>query len=116
MQNWNNFQIPNQATFDSSTDTYLTKIQVVQDRLYNASNKVAHKDEWSAAEETNPTYTYTLGNLTRVDYTSGNYKLLTYDLNTNLTQVDFVKGAVTYRKVFTYDVDFNLTAITFSTL
>ncbi len=115
MQHLNNIQIPNQSAFDATIDTGLQKIQVVQDRLYNANNKVAHKDEFTANEETDPVFTYTSGNLSRIDYASGNYKLFTYDLNGNLTQLDFIKSGTTYRKVMQYDVDFNLTDITFST-
>lgn len=113
MQHLNNIQIPDQTAFDTATDTGLQKLQVVQGRLYSADNKIAHKDEFSAAEETDPVFTYTSGNLIRIDYASGNYKLFTYDLVGNLTQLDFVKGGATYRKVMTYDLDFNLTDIDF---
>lgn len=116
MQHLNNIQIPDQSTFDDTTDAGLQKLQVVQGRLYNADNKIAHKDEFSAAEETDPVFTYASGNLSRIDYASGNYKLFTYDVSGNLTQLDFVKGGITYRKVMSYDLDFNLTDITFSTV
>lgn len=116
MQHLNNIQIPDQTAFDSGIDSGLQKLQVVQGRLYSADNKIAHKDEFTAAEETDPVFTYTSGNLSRIDYASGNYKLFTYDLAGNLTQLDFVKSSITYRKVMQYDLDFNLTDITFSTI
>lgn len=114
MQHLNNIQIPDQVAFDATTDANLSKIQVVQGRLYSANNKIAHKDEYSDAEETDPTYTYVASNLNRIDYASGNYKLFSYDAGGNLTQLDFVKGSVIYRKVFTYDAEFNLVSIDFS--
>ena len=49
-----------------------------------------------------PTFTYTSGVVTRVDYASdSSYKVLTYTSSV-LTQVDYVKGGVTTRKVFNY--------------
>lgn len=113
-KNLNNISIPNQSVFDSSTDAGFVKLQNVASRLYTASNKIAYKDEYSDAEELDPVYTYTSGVLTRVDYASGNYKVFTYNLSGVLTQLDFIKSTVTYRKVFTYDLSSNLTSVDYS--
>lgn len=108
-----NIAIPNQSTFDSEVESGLTKLQVVNERLYTSNKKVAFKDEFSDAEEKNPVYTYTAGDLSRIDYESGNYKVFTYSAG-NLSVLDFVKGSVTYRKSFSYDVDGNLLGIVFT--
>ena len=58
-----------------------------------------------------PSFTYTSGLLTRVDYASdSSYKVLTYT-GSVLTQVDYVKGGVTTRKVLNYTTGV-LTSIT----
>jgi hypothetical protein len=46
-----------------------------------------------------PTLTYTGGALTRIDYPNGSYKVLTYNLDGTLDQVDY-NGE--YTKTFTY--------------
>lgn len=113
-KNLNNVSIPNQTSIDSTTDAGFIKLQSVSSRLYVGSNKVGYKDEYSDAEEVDPVYTYVSGTLTRIDYSSGNYKLFTYDLSGNLTQLDFVKNTTTYRKTFTYDLSSNLVSIDYS--
>jgi hypothetical protein len=116
MQYLNNISIPNQTLFDSEVDTDLSKIQVVQDRLYAGSKKIQYKDEFLATEETNPVYTYVNGSLSRVDYESGNYKVFTYGNNSNLIQVDFHRGFAIYRKILQYDSESNLVSIAFSVI
>ena len=59
--------------------------------------------------ETDPTFTYTGGNLTRIDYGSGHYKVLTYTSGI-LTQVDFYADTHT-RKTLNYSSGI-LTSIT----
>ena len=110
-KNLNNIAIPDQTTIDSSTDAGFIKLQSVNSRVYAGSNKVGYKDEYSDAEEVDPVYTYVSGTLTRIDYSSGNYKLFTYDLSGNLTQLDFIKASITYRKAFAYDISSNLIAV-----
>lgn len=63
------------------------------------------------AGETSPAFTYTDGQVTRIDYASGAHKLFTYTAGV-LTQLDYVVGAVTTRKTFTYNPDGTLAAIT----
>lgn len=63
------------------------------------------------AAEKDPAFTYSAGLLSRVDYASGAYKLLTYTAAGVLTQLDYVVGAVTMRKTFTYNPDGTLAAI-----
>lgn len=48
-----------------------------------------------------PEFTYVGGNLARVDYDDGSYKLFTYSGGA-LTQIDYIKGGVTQRKTFNY--------------
>lgn len=62
--------------------------------------------------ETGPAFTYTDGVVTRIDYDSGNYKLLSYTSGA-LTQLDYVRpGSATVRKTFTYNPDGTLASIT----
>lgn len=73
------------------------------------------KDEFETTGETNPVYSYASGNLSRIDYASGNYKLFTYSSGV-LTQVDYVKATNTYRKVLSYNPDGSLANIQYLTL
>jgi hypothetical protein len=57
-----------------------------------------------------PVFTYTSGLLTRVDYASGNYKLLTYT-GSVLTQLVYVLPGRTVTKAFTYNLDGSLASI-----
>jgi hypothetical protein len=61
-----------------------------------------------------PTFTYTSGNLSQIVYADGSTKTLTYAAG-QLTRIDLVRGAVTYRKDFTYSGG-NLASITETTL
>jgi hypothetical protein len=80
-----------------------------------ASTALQSEIAFASSVETNPVYTYTSGNLTRIDYASGNYKVFTYTSG-NLTRIDYVKGSSTFRKDFVYDLSDNLTQITYSLL
>lgn len=62
------------------------------------------------ASEIGPEFTWVSGVLTRVDYDSGNYKLLTY-LFGKLSQLDYVKGLQTIRKTFNYNLDGTLQSV-----
>lgn len=58
----------------------------------------------AAVQATNlksPAFTYSGGNLVGVTYADGSTKTLTYS-GSQLTRVDLVRGAVTYRKDFNY--------------
>lgn len=46
-----------------------------------------------------PTFTYTSGVLTRIDYPSGYYKILSYNLDGTLNEIDFNGD---YEKSFSY--------------
>lgn len=48
-----------------------------------------------------PSFTYTSGLLTRIDYDNGSFKEFSYTSGL-LTQLDFTVGAVTTRKTFNY--------------
>ena len=58
-----------------------------------------------------PSYTYTAGKLTRVDYSNGNYKILSYT-GTALTSVVHYRDNVTITKSFSYNLDGSLASIT----
>lgn len=65
----------------------------------------------SGSTAISPTFTYTTGALTRVDYADGTYKVLTYSGGV-LTQLDYVRpSSTTIRKVFNYTTG-TLTSIT----
>lgn len=55
-------------------------------------------------QEPGPAFTYTSGLVTRIDYDSGNYKVLTYSGGI-LSRVDYHLGATVIRKTFVYNVD-----------
>lgn len=66
-------------------------------------------------EEPGPAFTYSSGLVTRIDYDSGNYKVLTYSSGV-LTQIDYHVGASTIRKTFVYNVDGSLAEIVQTTI
>ena len=59
----------------------------------------------------NPSFTYTLGLLTRIDYEGGEYKTLSY-AGSQLTTVVFHNGTDTTTKTLSYNVDGTLSSIT----
>lgn len=65
----------------------------------------------SASSETGPSFTYTSGVVSRIDYDSGNYRLFTYS-GGNITRIDYVQPTKTVRKDFSYNVDGSLAEIT----
>lgn len=66
--------------------------------------------------ESSPIFTYTDGLVTRVDYSSGNYKIFTYSSGV-LVQLDYIRTTdPTIRKVFTYNPDGSLASISESIL
>lgn len=116
-----NFELPVVTEDFGNATTGFNKFYVINNKLFRklsdgSSQALAFEDYYSDLNETNPVFTYTSGNLSRIDYSSGNYKLFSYDLSGNLLQVDFVKGTTTFRKSFTYDINSNLTNISFYTL
>lgn len=65
--------------------------------------------------EKGPEFTYSSGKVSRIDYDSGNYKVMTYTAGV-LTQIDYHRGAETIRKTFNYNVDGTLDEIVEVTL
>lgn len=65
------------------------------------------------ASPTNPDFTYTSGLLTRIDYDHGEYKILAYNADDQLTSVTFYKhnGSVISTKTLTYNADGTLASI-----
>jgi hypothetical protein len=68
-----------------------------------------------ATNEIGPSLTYTSGNLTRVDYDSGNYKIFSYT-DDILTQIDYVVGSTTIRKTLNYNLDGTLASVDQTTI
>lgn len=75
----------------------------------------ANQDIGFNTVESNPSFTYTDGLPTRIDYISGNHKILTYTTGT-LTRLDYFIGEDTYRKDYYYNLDGTLDYITESTI
>lgn len=68
-------------------------------------------DLWkNKSEDKSPVFTYSGGNLTRVDYASGNYKTLSYT-GGQLTQLVYTLAGRTITKVFTYNLDGTLASV-----
>lgn len=65
--------------------------------------------------ESGPDFTYTTGQLTRIDYDSGAFKVFTYS-GATLTRVDYTTSSGTIRKDFTYNGDGTVDYITQTTL
>ena len=72
-----------------------------------SSSSSSQDDEGDAAYQYNSS-----GYVSRIDYSSGNYKIFVYDSSGVLIRVDYHKGAVIYRRTFTYDIDGNLISVT----
>lgn len=61
-------------------------------------------------QEPGPAFTYTSGKVTRIDYDSGNYKVLSYT-GSVLNRIDYYTGASVIRKTFVYNGDGTLAEI-----
>jgi hypothetical protein len=72
--------------------------------------------EFSDENELDRTMVYSGGVLTRVNYESGNYKILTYNTD-QLFRVDYIKtDNKTYRKTFYYNTDGSLASVDYQIL
>ena len=68
-------------------------------------------DQWvNRSPDKSPVYTYSGGNLSRIDYPSGNYKLFTYS-GSRLTQLEYFLAGRTVTKVFSYNLNGTLASI-----
>ncbi len=63
------------------------------------------------AGESGPEFTWVLGKLTRIDYDSGNYKVLSYNVDGLLSVSDYHVGSVITRQTFFYNVDNSINRI-----
>jgi len=81
-----------------------TATQTALNLKADSSTLTNHVANFNAHKETGPAFTYTSGRITRIDYDSGNYKLLSYDSlnNYRISRVDYIRGALTTRKDFIY--------------
>lgn len=59
---------------------------------------------WIDPEVRGPAFTYTSGQLTRIDYDDGSSKVFSYS-GGRLSQIDFTRSGVTRRKTFNYTLD-----------
>jgi hypothetical protein len=113
-------ELPNtSADLDSNPSAGFSRLSIINNKLYlkssdGTSKQISFEDFFASLGEVDPQFTYTAGTLIRIDYSSGNYKLFTYDINENLSILDYVRAEGTFRKVFTYDVEGTLTGITYS--
>ena len=64
----------------------------------------------SCVVDTEPTLTYAQGKVSRIDYSNGNYKIFTYNMDT-LTHIDYTVGTITTRKSFSYNPDGSLATV-----
>ncbi len=98
--------IQNGSELEELHNVLITSVQHGQVLKYDAVSGIwKNQDDNSSADapETDPVFTYNLlEELTRIDYSSGNYKLFIYNVDGDLIQQDYVKGLLTYRKVFNY--------------
>lgn len=62
--------------------------------------------------ERNPVFTWTDGRVTRIDYASGAYKVLTYNPNDTLNTTSTVNAFFTLTKTFHYNVNGSISHIT----
>jgi hypothetical protein len=84
---------------------------VFQNRSLSGDVTIDSTGKATVFQEKGPTFTYTGSLLTRIDYDSGNYKLLTYSGST-LTQTQYILPDKTITKVFNYNLDGSLASIT----
>jgi len=64
----------------------------------------------------NPTYTYTGDDLTRIDYSTGEYQVMTYNAEGDVLTIDVTDAEGTTRHTFTYNIDGSLHNVTESIL
>lgn len=95
-------------SLDQLSDVTLTAPSSNQVLTYTGTEWV---NSTPVGAETGPEFTYSAGELTQIDYDSGNYKLFSYSSGA-LSRVDYVVGATTYRDDFTYNMDGTLAEIT----
>lgn len=105
---------------EQTTDAESNPVSSV--RLYAQAHEVFRKDStgeaiqlktvnpFSSDAEKNAVFTYTGSDVTRIDYDSGNYKLITYSSGL-VTQLDYLHDSKTYRRVFNYDIGGNILSI-----
>jgi hypothetical protein len=95
-----------ELNLDEIENVQLTNPQQGQVLKYNALTQTWTNQQDNATgddPETNAVLTYnTDGAIIRIDYDSGNYKLFSYDLEDNLSRLDYVKGSLIYRKDYVY--------------
>lgn len=56
---------------------------------------------WLDPETRGPAFTYSMGQLTRIDYDDGSFKIFSYS-GGRLAQIDFTRAGITRRKTFNY--------------
>jgi hypothetical protein len=91
---------------DEIDDVQITNAQHGQVLKYDSATQTWRNQADNATgddPEVNSVLTYNENDdIIRIDYDSGNYKLFSYDLEGNLSRLDYVKGSVIYRKDYVY--------------
>lgn len=98
--------IQNGFEIDELHDVLITDKKDGQTIEYDGLNKL-----WkNKIPDKNPSFTYFNGDLSRIDYSNGNYKLFTYSSGL-LTELNYITPGRTINKLFSYNIDGNLTSI-----
>lgn len=78
------------------------EIIVQGDLVVEPGGELVILDEEPYPDPVGPAFSYSGGNLSQVDYDAGEQKSFTYNGSGQLTQLDFVRDGLTYRKEFFY--------------
>jgi len=90
-------------TIPSSKQYLIWQEIIVQgDLVVEPGGELVILDEEPYLDPVSPDFTYSGGNLSQIDYTGGEQKTFTYNGSGQLTQLDFVRDGLTYRKDFYY--------------
>lgn len=78
------------------------EIVVQGDIVVEPNGELIILDDEPYPDPKGPDFTYAAGNLSQIDYDAGEQKAFTYNGSGQLTQMDFVRDGLTYRKEFFY--------------
>jgi hypothetical protein len=87
--------IRNQRSWNRQVRDYLNELEARQ--IFGGTGGT------TTTEPISPDFTYDInGNLTQIDYAGGEQKVFTYNGNGDLQYLDFIKDGTTWRKEFFY--------------
>ena len=78
------------------------EIIVQGDLVVEPGGELVILDEEPYPDPVGPAFTYSTGNLSQIAYDAGEQKSFTYNGSGQLSQIDFVRDGLTYRKEFFY--------------